>query len=136
MSGWSHDEVRPVDWVSGAFMFVHRRAIDAVGLLDPAYFFSIEDVDYCRRVRDAGLEVVYFPGAAVEHRVGGSSRRAVYRAMAAHHMGMWHYYRTHLRGNLLVDAVTLAGIAGRFKLHAASYALRTAKNRALGRPNP
>lgn len=136
MSGWAHDAIRPVDWVSGAFMFIHRRAIDAVGLLDAAYFFSIEDVDYCRRVRDAGLEVVYFPGASIRHRIGGSSRKAVYRAMAAHHRGMWRYYRKHLRGNRLLDAVTFAGICGRFALHAASYALRTAKNRALGRENP
>jgi GT2 family glycosyltransferase len=136
MTNWAHDEVRPVDWVSGAFMFIHRRAIDAVGTLDPAYFFSIEDVDYCRRVRDAGLEVMYFPGASIQHRIGGSSRRAVYRAMAAHHRGMWRYYRKHLRGNVALDVVTFAGISARFALHAASYAVRTARNRILGRPNP
>ena len=41
-----------------------------------------------------------------------------------------------MRGNRLLDAVTFAGICGRFGLHAASYALRSAKNRALGRENP
>ncbi|MGE3077356.1 MAG: glycosyltransferase family 2 protein [Dehalococcoidia bacterium] len=136
MTGWAHDSVRPVDWVSGAFMFIHRRAIERVGIFDPGYFFSIEDVDLCRRVRDAGFEVVYFPGATVSHRIGGSSRRAVYRAMAAHHRGMWRYYRKHLRGNPAVDAVTFAGISARFGLHAGSYAARTTKNRILGRPNP
>lgn len=136
MTSWAHDEIRGVDWVSGAFMLIHRRAIEAAGVLDPAYFFSIEDVDYCRRVRDAGLEVVYFPGAAIRHRIGGSSRKAVYRAMLAHHQGMWRYYRKHLRGNRLVDLATLAGISARFGLHAVSYALRTARNRILVRPNP
>ena len=57
MTDWAHDEDRDVDWVSGAFMLIHRRAIDAVGVLDGSYFFSIEDVDYCRRVRDAGLRI-------------------------------------------------------------------------------
>lgn len=136
MTDWEHDAVRPVDWVSGAFMFIHRRTIETVGVFDPAFFFSIEDVDLCRRVRDAGLEVVYFPGAAITHRIGGSSRRAVYRAMAAHHRGMWRYYRKHLRGNAAVDALTFAGISARFGLHAGSYAARTAKNRLLGQPNP
>ncbi len=136
MTDWQHDEVREVDWVSGAFMFIHRRAIEAVGRLDEGYFFSIEDVDYCRRVRDAGLEVIYFPGATVRHRVGGSSRHAVYRAMAAHHRGMWRYYRQHLRGNPLLDVLTGVAIAGRFAIHAVSYALRTGRNRVLGRPNP
>ncbi len=136
MTDWDHEEVRPVDWVSGAFMLIHRRAIEVAGVFDPGFFFSIEDVDLCRRVRDAGLEVVYFPGAAVSHRIGGSSRRVVYRAMAAHHRGMWRYYRKHLRSNLAVDALTFAGISARLGLHAGSYAARTTRNRLLGRPNP
>jgi GT2 family glycosyltransferase len=131
MTDWAHDEIRPVDWVSGAFMLIHRRAIDAVGLLDDGYFWSIEDVDYCHRVHDAGLQVVYYPGASIRHRVGGSSRHAVYRAMAAHHRGMWRYYRKHLRGNRVLDALTFMGIWSRFGLHAVSYALRTARQRTM-----
>ncbi len=132
MSDWPHDTVRQVDWVSGACMVIHRRAIEAVGLLDPGYFFSIEDVDYCRRVHDAGLGVAYFPMARIRHRVGGSSRHAVYRAMTAHHLGMWRYYRAHMRGNFLVSAMTAAGIGARLGLHAVSYAGRSAAKR-LGR---
>ena len=136
MSDWSHDEPRDVDWVSGACMLIHRRTLQTVGLLDPEYFFSIEDVDYARRVHDAGLRVMYYPQASIQHRVGGSSRHAVYRAMTEHHRGMWRYYRQHMATNRLLDAVTAAGIAGRLGIHAASYGLRTAKNRALRRANP
>ncbi|WBL35110.1 glycosyltransferase family 2 protein [Tepidiforma flava] len=136
MTDWSHDDIRPVDWVSGAFMLIHRRALEAVGPFDPGYFFSIEDVDFCRRVHDAGLRVEYFPGASVRHRVGGSSRKAVYRAMAGHHRGMWRYYRKHFRGNPLLHAVTAAGIGLRFALHAVSYALRAGRARLLGRETP
>ncbi|MEO8538892.1 MAG: glycosyltransferase family 2 protein [bacterium] len=131
LSDWKHDEIRTVDWVSGALMLIHRRAIDAVGLFDAGYFFSIEDVDFCKRVRDAGLSVEYFPAAAVRHRIGGSSRKAVYRAMAAHHRGMWRYYAKHMRGSGFVDGVTFAGIWARFSLHAVSYAARSARNRVL-----
>ncbi|PFG73923.1 glycosyltransferase family 2 protein [Tepidiforma thermophila] len=133
LSDWDHNDIRSVDWVSGAFMLIHRRALAAVGIFDPAYFFSIEDVDFCRRVHNAGLDVRYFPGASVRHRVGGSSRRAVYRAMAGHHRGMWRYYRKHFRGNPLLHVITAAGIALRFGLHAISYALRAGRARLLGR---
>ncbi len=136
MTDWPHDEVRDVDWVSGACMLIHRRAIEKAGLLDPEFFFSIEDVDFCRRVQDAGLRVQYFPMARLQHRVGGSSRHAVYRAMAAHHRGMWLYYRRHLRGNVFVDVITAAGILARLAIHAISYTTRTAVNRVLHRPNP
>jgi N-acetylglucosaminyl-diphospho-decaprenol L-rhamnosyltransferase len=136
MTDWPHNEVRAVDWVSGACMFIHRRAIDCVGLFDEQYFFSIEDVDYCRRLRDAGLGVVYFPRARVQHLIGGSSRNAVYRAMAAHHLGMWRYYRKHLRSNVAVDALTAAGICGRLGIHAVSYAVRAGLGRAGNVPAP
>lgn len=136
MTDWGHDEVQDVDWVSGALMLIHRRAIERVGVLDEGYFFSIEDVDYCRRVHDAGLRVVYYPGVTVRHRVGGSSRKAVFRAMAAHHRGMWRYYRKHMRGNVVMDALTAGGIAVRLGIHAGSYTLRTAFNRLRGAPNP
>lgn len=129
MSDWDHTSVRPVDWVSGACMLVHRRAIEAVGLLDARFFWSIEDVDYCRRVHDAGLDVRYYPMARVRHRVGGSSRHNAFRAMTEHHRGMWLYYRTHMSGGPVLDALTACGIGGRLGLHAASLALR----RLLGR---
>jgi GT2 family glycosyltransferase len=136
MSDWDHASSREVDWVSGAFMFIHGRALDAVGSFDPGYFFSIEDVDLCRRVRDSGLTVMYSPLATISHRIGGSSSKNVFRAMAAHHRGMWRYYSKHLRGNRALDALTFAGIWARFSIHAASYSLRSAKNRVLRRPNP
>lgn len=136
MSSWPHDEIRDVDWVSGACMLIHRRVIDRIGLLDAGYFFSIEDVDYCRTAHDTGFAVRYFPMARVRHRVGGSSRHAVYRAMTAHHMGMWRYYKQHMRSNLIVDVITAGGIGARLAIHALSYTSRTVFNRLRGAPNP
>ena len=124
LSDWDHGEPRDVDWVSGAAMLIHRRAIGRVGLFDEGYFFSIEDVDFCRRVHDAGLRVVYLPFARTRHRIGGSSRHAAYRAMVAHHRGMWRYYRKHMRGGPVMDVVTGAGILARLGLHAASLTAR------------
>ena len=57
---------QPVDWVIGAFMMVNKTALAAVGLLDEGYFMYVEDMDWCRRFRDAGYNVYYFPGLVVE----------------------------------------------------------------------
>ncbi|MCK9520565.1 MAG: glycosyltransferase family 2 protein [Dehalococcoidia bacterium] len=119
-----HEHVQEVNWVSGAAMLIHRRAIERVGMLDEGYFFSIEDVDYCKRAHDAGLRVVYLPMTRVRHRIGGSSRHAAYRAMFEHHRGMWRYYRTHMAGGLAVDVITAGGISARFGLHAVSLTVR------------
>ncbi len=125
MTSWGHDEIRNVDWVSGACMLIHRRAIERLGYLDPHYFFSIEDVDYCRRARDAGFGVIYYPMARVRHLVGKSSKHNALTAMAAHHQGMWRYYRKHMRANPAMDVLTAAGIGARLGLQAGSYAIRS-----------
>jgi GT2 family glycosyltransferase len=113
MSDWDHQGVRDVDWLSGAAMLLNREALARTGLFDERYFFEIEDVDLCRRMHDAGYRVVYLPEATVTHRIGASSRTLPSRVILARHAGMWRYYRTYLRGNLAIDAVTGAVIAAR-----------------------
>src|SRR5208283_4434326 len=53
-----------VDWVAGAFMILRREALAKAGLFDPAFFLYYEEVDLCRRVKDA-----------VSHLHGASSRQ-------------------------------------------------------------
>jgi GT2 family glycosyltransferase len=131
MSDFAHDEVRDVDWVSGAAMMFPRAVFDRLGGWDAGFFMFNEDVDFCRRVDDAGLRVVYDPRVAVYHRIG-VSKRAPARIVVARHRSMWRYYRKHLRGNALVDAVTAAGIAGRCGFVLASDGVRRAVSRVRG----
>lgn len=67
------DEPREAEWVSFAAVVLRRATIDDVGLLDDGYFMYWEDVDYCRRVRAAGWNVLYWPRARIVHLEGGSS---------------------------------------------------------------
>lgn len=64
-----------VDWVSGCAWLVRGAAARAVGPLDEGYFMYFEDVDYCRRLCDAGWEVLHVPGATVRHGLGLGSGR-------------------------------------------------------------
>lgn len=57
----------------GALMAVSREAIEEVGLLDEDLFAYVEDVDWALRVRDAGLEVLFAPGAHAWHEVSAST---------------------------------------------------------------
>jgi N-acetylglucosaminyl-diphospho-decaprenol L-rhamnosyltransferase len=81
----------PVDWVSGTCMLVRRRAFDAVGGFDEAYFMYVEDVDLCWRLWRAGWRVAYEPTARVTHAVGASSELAPYRMIAAHHRSLLRF---------------------------------------------
>ncbi len=134
MSGFAHDAVRDVDWVSGAALMLPRTVFDAVGGWDAGFFMFNEDVDLCRRVHDAGYRVVYVPTAIVFHAIG-VSRSAAPRMVIERHKSMWRYYRKHLRGGLGRDAVTLAGITARCTAILGANAVRalaTRRSRAGG----
>ena len=62
------DQPRVVDYVTGAAMAIRRSTWDTIGPFDegfyPAYY---EEVDYCYRARQHGLEIGYVPAATVRH---------------------------------------------------------------------
>ena len=68
---WDRDSERDVDVVSGMFMLVPRHVLEAVGLLDEAFFVYSEEADWCRRIRKAGWRCVFSPAARILHLDGG-----------------------------------------------------------------
>jgi N-acetylglucosaminyl-diphospho-decaprenol L-rhamnosyltransferase len=64
------------EWASGACLLVRRSVLEELGGLDEGFFMYCEDVDLCRRLRDAGHELLYEPAAVVAHSGGASGPRA------------------------------------------------------------
>jgi N-acetylglucosaminyl-diphospho-decaprenol L-rhamnosyltransferase len=108
------EEAGPVDWVSGACLAVRRRAWDAVGGFDEAFFMFMEDVDLCRRLHAAGWGVAYEPAGRVVHAEGASRATAPYRMIAAHHVSLLRYgWRTGDPGERILLPVVAAGLGVR-----------------------
>jgi N-acetylglucosaminyl-diphospho-decaprenol L-rhamnosyltransferase len=63
----------PVDWVSGASMFIRREVFQTAGLMDEGYFLYFEEVDFCLRARRAGWECWYVPAGRIMHICGQST---------------------------------------------------------------
>jgi GT2 family glycosyltransferase len=61
------DEVRDVDWAQSAALLVRREAAEEIGWFDPAFFVYSDEVDFCKRLRDAGWRTLYVPGARAIH---------------------------------------------------------------------
>ncbi len=66
-----------VDQVMGAAFFVRHDLFKKIGLLDEAFFIWFEEVDFCKRAKEAGLRVVYTPAASFIHRGGASFAKAM-----------------------------------------------------------
>jgi GT2 family glycosyltransferase len=53
--------------VTGALQLIRHETLEAVGLYDEGFDLAYEDVDYCLRVFDAGLECIYEPTVCATH---------------------------------------------------------------------
>jgi N-acetylglucosaminyl-diphospho-decaprenol L-rhamnosyltransferase len=112
--GFDHDEVREVEFVMGACMLLRRGAIDEVGPADEGFFLFSEETDWAYRFRQAGWEVVFFPGAECVHVRGAShagrffqeNLRGHLRFLAKHHGEA----RAERARRLLLAALRLRGL--------------------------
>jgi N-acetylglucosaminyl-diphospho-decaprenol L-rhamnosyltransferase len=86
---FGHDEVREAEFLMGACLLVRRQAADTVGLFDEDFFMFSEETDWCYRFRQAGWNVLFYPGAEFVH-VGGATTAQNWGPM----------YREQLRGHL------------------------------------
>ena len=84
--GFDHDEVREVECVMGACMLMRRAAIEAVGPADEDFFLFSEETDWCYRFRQAGWEIVFFPGAECVHVRGASHAGRLFRENLRGHL--------------------------------------------------
>lgn len=56
-----------IDACTGAAMLIRRSAIEITGLLDERFFMYAEDIDWCRRFRENGFEIIFNPNVTVIH---------------------------------------------------------------------
>jgi N-acetylglucosaminyl-diphospho-decaprenol L-rhamnosyltransferase len=112
---WDHASVRACDWVPGCYYMVRREVIETVGLFDPRYFLYYEEVDHCRRVREAEWDVIYYPYTHVVH-LGGESVNAFdgptdeFRQLSAPYMESWFLYLRKHHGLISVLAIAFLTI--------------------------
>jgi GT2 family glycosyltransferase len=61
------DTTREVDWAQSAVLLVRVGAARAIGFFDPLFFVYSDEVDFCRRLRNAGWRTLYVPSAVAVH---------------------------------------------------------------------
>lgn len=106
------NERAEVDSVVGACMLVRREAVYKVGQLDETFFMYGEDLDWCKRIKEAGWKVIYYPAVTVLHlkrKSSVQSPKARYEFVRA----MLLFYNKHYRAHTsrLTNIAVLAGIA-------------------------
>lgn len=88
---------KEIDWLLGACLFIRREILEQVGPLDEGFFLYVEDIDWARRMHQAGWKVYYVPTAKiVHHHLAVSDKRFFSRYMWIHFWSMVRYTRKYL----------------------------------------
>ncbi|MFH2037765.1 MAG: glycosyltransferase family 2 protein, partial [Candidatus Zixiibacteriota bacterium] len=99
--GWfDHLSEREVDQPMGAALMITRKTVERVGYFDESFGIFFNDVDYCRRIREAGLKNLYYPSAVVAHYVGGSTEKMRPQMIRESHRSMYRYFKKYGRGGV------------------------------------
>lgn len=113
---WDANLAQECDWVPGCYYLIRKSVIDQVGLFDPLFFLYAEEVDLCRRVKNAGWQVHYFPDARVVH-LGGESAKSDGEITASRQIDALSiesnllYFRKHHGAGGLAAHVLFEGLA-------------------------
>ncbi len=70
----SVDKPMPVDYITGADMWVPQLVYKQLGGFDPSFFMYCEEVDWQRRMSDAGYVRLIINGPEIIHLEGGSDK--------------------------------------------------------------
>jgi len=102
-----------VEQPAAAALALRRSVVEEIGGFDedfyPAWF---EDVDLAQRLLDAGRQVVYWPAATFEHRLGATVPRLGYgRFLWIYYRNLGRYLRKHHSKALAILARVLTAAA-------------------------
>ncbi|MEZ4760767.1 MAG: glycosyltransferase family 2 protein [Flavobacteriales bacterium] len=92
------NETNPIEILSGACMFLRRRTLDEVGLLDESFFMYGEDIDLSYRITLGGFENHYFPEARIIHYKGESTKKSSVNYVFVFYNAMAIFARKYFTG--------------------------------------
>lgn len=64
-----YGKLQTADYLPSCNLFMRRNVFEQVGGFDPGFFFLVEDLDLCYRIRVKGLRCVVQDGTSVLHRI-------------------------------------------------------------------
>ncbi len=68
----NYNEIHEIDALTGAFMMIPTSVGKQLDWWDEDYFWNGEDIDFCYRIKQLGLKVMYLPDVKITHFKGSS----------------------------------------------------------------
>ncbi|MCD6350583.1 MAG: glycosyltransferase family 2 protein [Armatimonadetes bacterium] len=110
MTWWAYDDERQVDQPMASALMLRRQALEEVGLFDEQFPMFFNDVDLCKRLKDAGWEIWFTPAATMIHEHGAATGQVAVRMALESYRSQLRFYAKHYRGR--VNALSYWGALG------------------------
>ncbi|MDE2818111.1 MAG: glycosyltransferase family 2 protein [Chloroflexota bacterium] len=88
-------DILEVDWAQGSALMLRRAVLRDIGGLDEGFVMYSEELDFCKRAKDAGWKVMYHGGAKIMHHGGKSSEQVAAFKQIQFHSSKLRYFRKH-----------------------------------------
>lgn len=89
----SPNEIKSVDWVSGASLMIRKEVFNKINGFEKDLFMYIEDMELCFKARKKGFQVYFYPNIMLFHKSLGSSNRSF--AIFNIYKGILFFYKKH-----------------------------------------
>ncbi|MDR2971992.1 MAG: glycosyltransferase family 2 protein [Bacteroidales bacterium] len=94
-----YNKTQPVEVLSGAFMFIRKKVIEIIGLLDETFFMYGEDIDLSYRITQAGYKNYYLPETKIIHYKGESTKKGTINYVIVFYKAMQIFAKKHFTNN-------------------------------------
>jgi GT2 family glycosyltransferase len=91
----NNDKTQSVEVLSGAFMFIRKKVLDEIGLLDETFFMYGEDIDLSYRILKAGYKNYYLPDTRIIHYKGESTKKGSVNYVIVFYKAMQIFAKKH-----------------------------------------
>ncbi len=82
-------------WIMGAFMLLRREVYKKTGGFDENYFMYTEEVEWCKRIKEAGFKIFYTPYIKAIHLGRASSKFDTSLSLTKELEGVLYYFQKH-----------------------------------------
>jgi GT2 family glycosyltransferase len=105
-------EPRETDFLWATCWLLRRSLVEEHGLFRPEFHMYDEDLDFCLRIRRAGVRIVYCPEVALVHLGGGSTRLPAAKLLMMRRSRARYYRLNHGRAAWAAVRFGVDGVRG------------------------
>jgi len=95
MGDFDHKKRSLVDQPAGAALLIKGELIRKLDGFDPNFPMFFNDVDLCKRVRNAGYEIWFMPEYSIIHLGGVSVKQVKIKMTLSSHVSFFRYFEKH-----------------------------------------